>query len=68
MDETTFHTWLHTPRSWMKPGERVRVSLPGRVGRVTLYGAIGSGLRKPVFMLGDSTNIEEFKQFVRLMA
>ena len=52
----------------MKPGERVRVSLPTRVGRVTLYGAIGSGLRQPVFMLGDSTNIEEFKQFVRLMA
>ena len=36
-----------------------------RVGGVTIYGAIGLCLQKPVFELGLSTNIAEFKSFLQ---
>ena len=36
-----------------------------RYGGVTIYGAIGNCLKKPTLMLGESTNIEEFKQFMK---
>jgi len=31
---------------------------------VTIYGAIGNCLTKPVFMIGDSTNKNEFIEFL----
>lgn len=65
IDETTFNTWQRPDRSWMHADRRVRIPLDSqRVGRVTLYGAIGSGLMHPVFHFGSSTNTEDFLEFI----
>ena len=65
MDESGFNNWLHTERSWMRPSERINVILPKqRVGGVTLFGAIGDALVKPVFMTASSTTIAEFTRFI----
>ena len=34
---------------------------------VTVFGAIGSALKKPVYMLGAATNIVEFHRFIKLV-
>jgi hypothetical protein len=50
----------------MRADERVRIPLDSnRVGRVTLYGAIGDGLIHPVFYFGRSTNTEDFLEFLQ---
>jgi hypothetical protein len=66
VDETTFNTWQRPDRAWMRSDERVRIPLDStRVGRVTLYGAIGDGLRHPVFHFGRSTNTIDFLEFLQ---
>ena len=35
-----------------------------RIGGVTLYAAISTGLKHPVYYLGKSTNAVEFREFL----
>ena len=55
-DETTFHTWMLKAKSWSKKkGSVLHARNNLRMG-VTVYGAIGDCLERPVFELGSSTN------------
>ena len=52
MDETTFNTWQLKPKSWALAEHKNLHVRPGPRFSVTVYGAIGHPLNKPVFMLG----------------
>ena len=65
VDETTFNTHLRAKRTYMYPECPVNIEISNRrLSGVTLFGAIGSCLQKPVFMTGRSTNSLEFREFL----
>lgn len=64
-DETTFHSWLLKAKSWAnKESPNLHARNNKRLG-VTVFGAIGACLSRPVFKLGTSTNQAEFREFAR---
>ena len=42
-------------------------NLPSRCHRVTIVGAIGETLTRPVFMCAKSTNAKEFRRFLDML-
>ena len=64
IDETTFNSTLRQSRVWQYYKKPVPFAVGKRIGSITLYGAIGHCLKEPVFMLGKSTNKEEFQTFI----
>ena len=66
MDETTVNSHMRLSKAWSYADKPVKTLIGRkRYGGVTIYGAIGNCLKKPVFMLGESTNIEEFEEFMQ---
>ena len=66
MDETTVNSYLRLSKALSYVDKPVKTIVGRRrYGGVTIYGAIGNCLKKPVFMLGESTNIEEFEEFMQ---
>jgi len=58
MDETTFQAWCNPDRTWMGDGD-LRVAAPRNethLSSATVFGAMGTCLKKPVFMGARSTN------------
>lgn len=66
MDETTFQVWASPNRTWMGDG-MLRVAAPlnkSYLKSVTVFGALGASLKKPVFMGARATNQIEFRRFL----
>ena len=52
----------------MRPDSRIHTIIPQqRVGGVTVFGAIGDAVKKPVFWYGKSTTIDEFHKFIPIL-
>jgi hypothetical protein len=69
IDETTFNFHMRNSRSWSYEAERVQIPVHNtRLSGVTLYGAIGTCLKHPVFMTATSTNSESFELFMESVA
>jgi hypothetical protein len=64
VDETTFNTWQMKAKSWSKRDQPLYHARNSKRITVTVYGAIGHCLQRPVFRLGCSTNAEEYKRFL----
>ena len=65
IDETTFNTWMFKSKS---RSSRVAPNLHGLNDEryaITVYGAVGWPLRKPVYFLAKSTNQIDFRKFLR---
>lgn len=68
VDETTFNTHLRSARTYLYPQHPVNIEVSNnRLHGVTLFGAIGSSLSKPVFMTAVSTNKDAFFEFMKLV-
>ena len=66
MDETTVNSHMRLRKAWSYADKPVNTLIGRkRYGGTTIYGAIGNCLKNPVFMLGESTNIEEFEEFMQ---
>jgi hypothetical protein len=64
-DESTVNNHIRSSKCWQYVDKPVKQILDKkRIGSVTIYGAIGLCLMKPVFELGTSTNKEEFMAFL----
>ena len=66
VDESSFNTWRRINKTWA-PKYNV-INLPQQDSRghgLTVYGAIGTCLKKAVFTLGESTNPEGYCAFLR---
>jgi len=66
VDESSFNTWRRINKTWA-PKYNV-INLPQQDSRghgFTVYGAIGTCLRKAVFTLGESTNPDGYCAFLR---
>ena len=48
-----FRSWMKKGKSWMTDMNQVQVHLPQQQVSVTIYGAIGSTLQGPLFMIGE---------------
>ena len=60
-DETTVDNHIRTAKCWSYANKPIKQILEKkRYGGVTIFGAIGYCLNKPVFTLGKSTNKEDF--------
>lgn len=68
MDESSFHSQdKGTKKIWQKKNQRIAKEIPSKPHHITVYGAMSEWLRKPVFLLADTTNIENFSQFLSVM-
>ena len=66
MDETTVNSHMRLRKAWSNADKPVNTLIGRkRYGGITIYGAIGNCLKSPVFMLGESKNIEEFEEFMK---
>ena len=66
VDESSFNAWRRINKTWA-PKYNV-INLPQQDSRghgLTVYGAIGTCLKKAVFTLGESTNPEGYCAFLR---
>lgn len=64
-DETTFHSWMQKAKSWSRKDSPVYHARNNKRVSTTVYGAIGHCLQHGVFVLGRSTNQNEFQEFLR---
>ena len=65
VDETTLHTWITKKKTWTGRKFPIKIPLPARIGGVTVYGAIGYPLKKPVWHIDVSTSIQGYCDFMR---
>ena len=65
MDETTFINQAILPKSWAPYRKHNEHWIDSERMNVTVFGAIGSCLKSPVYMLADTTNAHNFKMFVK---
>lgn len=60
--------WLHSRSTWSTREKPVKIVLNKFRGRgITVYGALGSSMRRPVFMQADSTNKIDVAKFMGLI-
>ena len=55
-DETTFNSWMMKAKSWSYEENAVVHARNNKRVSVTIYGAFGECMNKPVFKLGSTTN------------
>lgn len=56
---------MRQSRSWAKPNQRIVFPYDNtRFKGVTLFGAIGTGLVAPFFMLAEKTSADETERFL----
>lgn len=60
MDETTFNSFTIKKKSWSTREHINLHHIDNKWFTVTVYGAIGSCLTEPVYMFGQSTNMEKY--------
>lgn len=64
VDETTYNTWQMKAKSWSSSESPNLHARNNKRWNTTVYGAVGECLAYPVFMLGNTTNGEDFRRFV----
>ena len=67
-DESSFNLWMRPTKTWGRDDGKTKIEINIKRGKsITLYGAIGEMMTKPVFMQGRSTNTDEFCKFLKLV-
>ena len=67
-DESSFNLWMRPTKTWGRDDGKTKIEINIKRGKsITLYGAIGEMMTKPVFMQGRSTNTDEFCNFLKLV-
>lgn len=66
-DESSFNSFAYQRKSWSFKYHPQKHPISKRYFSVTAYGAIGTCLTEPTYMLADSTNIIDFVQFLHLL-
>ena len=65
-DEASFNLWMRHRRTWGMQGRPVKMLLNKIRGKgVTVFGAIGSLMPKPLFVMERTTNSHNFMRFLR---
>lgn len=65
MDECSVELWHKPGRTWCSAENRVVAPLNAkRLSNITIYGAVGMPLTKPVFMTAETTNSKRFSEFL----
>jgi len=65
VDESSFHTWKRLNKTWAPQHEIIHLPIQNSRGEgVTVYGAIGTCLKRAVFTLGDKTTPEGFSELL----
>jgi len=65
VDEASFHTWKRLNKTWAPKHEIIHLPIQNTRGEgVTVYGAIGTCLKRAVFTLGDRTTPEGFSELL----
>ena len=65
-DESSFNLWLRSSKTWATPDQRIRMPLNVTRGQgITLLGAIGEQMSRPVFYHGVSTNPTDFIAYLK---
>ena len=65
-DESSFNMWMRPRKTWHNPEEPVTIMInKDRGHNVTVYGAIGEKLARPVFMQGVSTRRDLVVEFLK---
>ena len=66
IDEASFSMWVSKPpKTWTsKESDIFAMDNESRLSSVTVYGAVGACLTKPVFMLASSTNYIDYIRFI----
>ena len=69
MDSSSFNAWTQRKRIWCNSNDPVKLPRqPKRHAGVTLWGALGRCLNKAVFKTSDSTNQEDYRDFITQVA
>jgi transposase len=64
-DEASFNCWMRSRRTWSTKEEPVKVVLnEKRNSGITVYGAIGAAMERPLFKQFKTTNKEDFLSFL----
>ena len=63
-DETTYHSWMQKTKSWSLDSHPILHARNNKRLATTVYGAFGNCISKGVFVLGKSTNQQEFCDFL----
>ena len=67
-DESSFHMWMRSARTWTYPDCAVKWAHPKfRGSGITVFGAISTSFEKPVFMQAPTTNKENVLKFLALL-
>lgn len=67
LDETSVHLQMTQRKTWQLEGTQLSATIHAQQQRLTLYGAIGACIDEQVLMIGQSTNAEEFCDFLELL-
>ena len=66
MDECSLELWRKPARTWFSNENQVIAPLNSKkLSNLTIYGAVGLPLTKPVFMQGVATNHKLFMDFLK---
>ena len=67
-DESSFHMWMRSTRTWTTPDCAVKWAYPKfRGSGVTVFGAISTSFEKPVFMQATTTNRDNVIKFLGVL-
>ena len=66
MDESSFNTWKRINKTWAPKYNIIHIPLQNsRRKGVTVYGAIGTCLKKAVFLTGETTSTDGFIRLLK---
>ena len=64
-DEASFNCWMRSKKTWTSYEEPVKIVLnEKRNTGITVYGAIGAAMERPLFKQFKTTNKEDFLSFI----
>ena len=67
-DESSFHMWMRSTRTWTYPDCAVKWAYPKfRGSGITVFGAISTSFERPVFMQAPATNRASVVKFLGLL-
>ena len=67
-DETSFHGWMAKGKAWTRYDQVIEVPLNKEQHRITVFGAVGTALKKNMFCeLYSTTNGLNLRKFLPLL-
>ena len=64
IDETTCNLWANKGKVWQSQNSPMHIKLPERGKSITVFGGLFSNSGKFEYMIGDTTNKEDFLLFL----